>query len=122
MIDLVQFSVDGLRQFERIQAMAKFPDRRSDLYFLFEWLRDLGPLTVLVSERPLDLGPTTPAPDEAYLADGVIHLGMHPTTDLYMQRRLRVVKLRATKHEPGYFALSFEDGSFEVARAVSGTS
>jgi len=47
---------------------------------------------------------------------------MHPTSDLFIQRRLRVVKMRSTKHETGYYALTFEDGGFEVTRAVTGTS
>src|SRR2546423_4533079 len=36
-----------------LETMAKMQDRRSELYFLFEWLRDLGPMTILISERPL---------------------------------------------------------------------
>ncbi len=105
-----------------LETMAKMQDRRSELYFLFEWLRDLGPLTFLISEKPLDLGTGGASAEEAYLADGIIGLEMHPTSDLYVQRRLRVVKMRATKHDTGYYALSFDDGSFEVARAVTGTS
>ena len=104
-----------------LETMAKMQDRRSDLYFLFEWLRDLGPLTILISERPLDLGPSAHPPDEAYLADGIVHVGMHPTADLYIQRRLRIVKMRSTRHETGYYVLSWEDGGFEVTKAVSGT-
>lgn len=103
-----------------LETMAKMADRRSELYFLFEWLRDLGPLTFLVSEKPLDLGPMGHPPDEAYLADGIIHVEMHPMSDLFVQRRVRVVKMRSTKHDTGYYALSVEDGSFEVTRAVSG--
>ncbi len=104
-----------------LETMAKMPDRRSELYFLFEWLRDLGPLTLLVSEQPLDLAPGAHPPDEAYLADGIVQVDLHPTTDLYVQRRLRVVKMRSTKHDTGYYALSFEDGRFEITRAVSGS-
>jgi len=103
-----------------LETMAKMTDRRSELYFLFEWLRDLGPLTFLISERPVDLGPMGQAPDEAYLADGIIHLEMHPASDLYVQRRLHVLKMRSTRHETGYYALSFDEGGFEVTRAVSG--
>lgn len=103
-----------------LETMAKMEDRRSELYFLFEWLRDLGPLTFLVSEQPLDAVAGLRQPDEAYLADGIIQLDMHPTSDLYVQRRLRVVKMRSTKHDAGYYVLSFEDGAFEVTRAVSG--
>jgi len=102
-----------------LEAMAKLQDRRTELYFLFEWLRDLGPLTFLISERPVDLSGAVVPPEEAYLADGIIALEMHPTSDLFVQRRLRVAKLRATKHETGYYSLSYEDG-FEVTRVVTG--
>ena len=105
-----------------LETMAKMQDRRSELYFLFEWLRDLGPMTILISERPLAAGTGIAPPEEAYLADGIINLEMHPTSDLFIQRRLRVVKMRSTKHETGYYALTFEDGGFEVTRAVTGTS
>ncbi|HYY48444.1 MAG TPA: ATPase domain-containing protein [Thermoplasmata archaeon] len=104
-----------------LEAMAKLQDRRAELYFLFEWLRSLGPLTLLISERPLDLSAGAMAPEEAYLADGVITLEMHPTSDLFIQRRLRVAKMRATKHETGYYALSYGEG-FEVTRAVTGSA
>jgi circadian clock protein KaiC len=105
-----------------LETMAKMQDRRSELYFLFEWLRDLGPLTILISERPLALGTAPTPPEESYLADGIIALEMHPTSDLFVQRRLRVVKMRSTKHETGYYALSYDDGGFEVTRAVTGSS
>jgi len=105
-----------------LETMAKMEDRRSELYFLFEWLRDLGPITFLISEKPLNLGAGAGPPEEAYLADGIIVLEMHPTSDLFVQRRLRVVKMRSTKHETGYYALSYDDGGFEVTRAVTGSS
>lgn len=104
-----------------LETMAKVQDRRSELYFLFEWLRDLGPLTFLISERPLEAAPGLAPPEEAYLADGIIALEMHPTSDAFVQRRVRVVKMRSTKHETGYYALSVDDGAFEVTRAVTGS-
>ena len=104
-----------------LETMAKIQDRRTELYFLFEWLRDLGPMTFLISERPLDFGrAVASAPEEAYLADGIISLEMHPTSDLFVQRRVRVVKMRSTRHETGFYVLSFDDGMFEVTRAVTG--
>ncbi len=104
-----------------LETMAKMQDRRSELYFLFDWLRDLGPLTLLVSEQPLDLGPGARPPDEAYLADGIIQLDLHAASDLFVQRRIRVMKLRSTRHDAGYYALSYDDGGFEVTKAVSGS-
>ncbi len=105
-----------------LETMAKMQDRRSELYFLFEWLRDLGPLTLLISEQSLDPASGTKLPDEAYLADGIIQLDLRAASDLYVQRRIRVVKMRSTRHDAGYYALTYDDGAFEVAKAVSGTS
>lgn len=105
-----------------LETMAKVQDRRTELYFLFEWLRDLGPTTLLISERPLNLGAAGGPPEEAYLADGIISLEMHPTSDMFVQRRVRVVKMRSTRHETGYYALSFDEGQFEVTRAVTGSA
>ncbi len=103
-----------------LETMAKFQDRRTELYYLFEWLRDLGTTSLLISEGPVEIPEGGRFPDEAYLADGVIQLGLHPTSDLYVQRRVRCVKMRSTKHETGYYALAFDEGNFEVTRAVSG--
>ena len=47
---------------------------------------------------------------------------MHPTSDMFVQRRVRVVKMRSTRHETGYYALSFDEGQFEVTRAVTGSA
>ena len=104
-----------------LETMAKMQDRRSELYFLFEWLRDLGPLTLLISEQPLDIGPSARPPDEAYLADGIVQLDLHAASDLFVQRRIRVMKMRSTRHDTGYYALTYDDGGFEVAKAVSGS-
>ena len=104
-----------------LEPMAKMQDRRSERYFLFEGLRDFGPLTLLFSEQALDLTGGTRQPVEAYLADGIVQLELHATSDLFVQRRIRVAKLRATRHDTGYYALTYEDGGFEVAKAVSGS-
>ena len=103
-----------------METMARFQDRRTELYYLFEWLRDLGTTSFVISERPMDSPVGGRFDEEAYLADGIIQLGLHPTSDLYMQRRVRCVKMRSTKHETGYYALAFDEGKFEVTRAMSG--
>ena len=101
-----------------LETMARMADRRTDLYFLFEWLRDLGPLTLLVSERPADAGPGAAA-EEAYLADGVVQLSMEPMPEFQMQRRIRIVKLRATRHDTGIYELAWGPSGFEVDRPRS---
>ncbi len=130
-IELFKSYAEGIAETERIsllvldsldvlETMARFQDRRTDLYHLFEWLRDLGTTALIVSERPLDAPVEGRFDEEAYLADGIIHLALHPTSDLYVQRRVRCVKMRSTKHETGYYSLAFDEGRFEVTRAVGG--
>lgn len=107
-------AVDSL---DVLETMAKMQDRRSELYFLFEWLRDLGPLTLLVSERPFD---SSGSPhDEAYLADGVIDFELRPGPGRG-GRRIRIVKMRATPHGTDPWALDFRDGGFEVSSPTAG--
>lgn len=102
-----------------LETMAKMPDRRPELFFLFEWLRDLGPLTLLLCEQPVDVG-SGHAPDEAYLADGIVQLDLNAASNPVLRRRIRVAKLRGTRHDTGYYGLAYDDGSFEVTGAVSG--
>src|SRR5437870_5426534 len=97
-------------------------DRRREMYRLFEWLRDLAVTSFVVTERPdwLIAGHVLQGRwDEDFLADGVIQLRIHMVSDLEAQRRLRVVKMRGTKHETGYLAMVLDDGRFRVTRAMS---
>jgi KaiC/GvpD/RAD55 family RecA-like ATPase len=116
-LDLVV--IDSL---EALEVLAKFKDHRREMYRLFEWLRDLGVTSFLITERPdwVIGGQILQGRwDEDFLADGVLHLRQHFVSDLEVQRRLRVVKMRGTKHEAGYLALVLDEGRFKVTRAMS---
>jgi KaiC/GvpD/RAD55 family RecA-like ATPase len=107
---------------EALEVLAKFKDRRREIYRLFEWLRDLGITSFIVTERPdwLIAGHVLQGRwDEDFLADGVVHLRIHMISDLEAQRRLRVVKMRGTRHDTGYLAMVIDDGRFRVMRAMS---
>lgn len=107
---------------EALEVLAKFKDRRREMYRLFEWLRDLDVTSLVVTERPdwIIAGHVLQGRwDEDFLADGVLHLRIHMISDLEAQRRLRVVKLRGTKHDTGYLALVLDDGRFRVTRTMS---
>src|SRR5947199_3443268 len=107
---------------EALEVLAKFKDRRREMYRLFEWLRDLAVTSFVITERPdwLIAGHVLQGRwDEDFLADGVVHLRIHMVSDLEAQRRLRVVKMRGTKHDTGYLAMVLDDGRFRVTRAMS---
>ncbi|HYS74365.1 MAG TPA: ATPase domain-containing protein, partial [Thermoplasmata archaeon] len=116
-LDLI--AIDSL---EALEVLAKFKDRRREMYRLFEWLRDQDLTSFVITERPdwIIAGHVLQGRwDEDFLADGVIHLRMHMVSDLDAQRRLRVVKMRGTRHETGYLAMVLDEGRFRVTRAMS---
>ena len=118
-VDLVV--IDSL---EALEVIAKFQDRRTELFQFFEWLRDFGATTIVLTEASPEgnffgLEAAPPRKDETFLADGIIELKMHPITDVEVQRRIRVVKMRGSNHKTGFHALVFEDGRFQVTSVMS---
>ncbi|HLE53873.1 MAG TPA: ATPase domain-containing protein [Thermoplasmata archaeon] len=117
-IDIVV--IDSL---EALEVLAKFADRRAEIFQLFEWLRDLGSTTIVLAEASpeslfLGLEPAIVHKDETFLADGIIELKMHQISDVEVQRRIRVVKMRGSNHKTGFHALLFEDGRFQVTSVI----
>src|SRR3990170_4402601 len=113
-----------LDSLEALEVVAKFEDRRQELFQFFEWLRDLGATTLVLGEA----APAAPLPgldmsraptDEGFLADGIIELKMHQISDVDVQRRIRVVKMRGSNHKTGFQALVFEEGRFQITRVIS---
>jgi KaiC/GvpD/RAD55 family RecA-like ATPase len=118
-VDLVV--IDSL---EALEVLARFQDRRQELFRFFEMLRDLGATTIVLAEAASEaafLGLEAPPPrkDEGFLADGIIELKMHQISDADVQRRLRVVKMRGSNHRTGFHAIVFEDGRFQITSIMS---
>ncbi len=109
---------------EALEVLAGFSDRRADLFRLFEWLRDFGATTLIVTEATpegmiLGFDGISAHRDETFLADGIIELKMHHVSDAEVQRRIRVLKMRGTKHGTGFHVLMFESGQFQVTPVMS---
>ena len=110
-----------LDSLEALEVLAKFEDRRRQIYRLFDWLREVGVTAFVIAERPdVVVGHVVVQGrwDEDFLADGVIQVRLHRVSDVDVQRRLRVMKMRGTRHETAYFALVVDEGRFRVARAM----
>lgn len=124
-------SIDGvdlvvLDSLEALDVLAKFGDRRAELFHFFEWLRDLGATSFVLTEAapepiPLGLGADSGQAhrDASFLADGVIQLSLHPVNDVDVQRRLRIVKMRSANHKTGAYAMVFDGGRFQITSAMS---
>ncbi|MCX8173647.1 MAG: RAD55 family ATPase [Thermoplasmata archaeon] len=103
------FEVLAIDSLPVLEMLAKFKEPREELFYFFEWLRELKCTTFIVHEEadnPFEYG-------EDYLADGVIHLDLRrdeKNVNLY----LGIAKMRKTVHRRGYFPLIFDHGKFEL--------
>lgn len=108
------FALDSLDVLEMFGGSLS---RRSQIYFLFEWLREMGFTSFLISEsnpdEVLDKGF-----EEGYLADGIIHLLLGSGEEDAVKRRIRCIKLRNTMHETSYLSLRFDRGRFLVTEPM----
>jgi len=101
-----------------LELLSSFREPRIELFEFFEWLRDMNVNTILPTEMN-SKGDILTTYGEDYLADAIIHLKMERVGDVNIQRRLRVVKLRATNHSPNFFTLLHGDGGFAVTKVIA---
>jgi KaiC/GvpD/RAD55 family RecA-like ATPase len=114
----LDFDLLVIDSMEVLETMAEIRNRRTDLFYLFEWLRDLGVTVLLISESSAERL-VDGKYDEGYLSDGIITLKMQVIRDVEMQRRIRCVKMRETNHDPSYYSLLYNNGRFQVTRVIS---
>jgi len=100
-----------------LDIVAKFKDAREELFYLFEWLRELRVTTILISEMT-EGSPKYSRNDEDFLSDGILHLRMQFVDDVHVQRRLRAVKMRNTRHSMDFHTLLFDGARFGVTKVI----
>lgn len=111
------FQLLAIDSWDALELILEFRDRRAETFGFFEWLRDLGVTSLLVSEEPGLESPAT-ALEEEFLADGILHLRLEPVSDTTFQRRIQCVKMRSVNQNSDDHTLLFENSRFEVARAI----
>lgn len=111
------FQLLAIDSWDALELILEFRDRRAETFGFFEWLRDLEVTSLLISEEPPLEGPPT-ALEEEFLADGILHMRLEPVTETAFQRRVQCVKMRSVNQDSDDRTLLFENGRFEVARAI----
>lgn len=117
-LDLDFIVIDSL---DALLTLGEIESKRSRVFRLFEWLRQLDVTTFVVCERPdfvIGGNVIQSKTVEDFLADGILHLRLHLVNDVDVQRRIRCLKMREANHSTGYMAVSWDDGSFNVTRVV----
>ncbi len=115
-----------LDSLDALEILGRFKSYRKEVFSLFRWLRDLGCTSLVIGELPSSYSDNAEEQEhpgfcrhrEDYLADGIVHLKMEKQGEFGTQRRLRIVKMRGTKHSTSYQALVFDKG-FRVTQVVS---
>ena len=91
--------------------------KRSHVFSLFEWLREMGLTSLLISEsnpqEALENGY-----EEGYLADGIIELTLTADDGDTVRRKIRCVKMRNTQHQTSFYSLQFSDGRFVATQSI----
>jgi len=120
------YNLLALDSLDALEILAKFRNIRAEIFELFKWLRSLECTSLVIAELPEHASALAGSHSyrafakhrEDYLADGIIHLKMEKRGDFEVQRRLRVVKMRGTRHATAYHALVFDNG-LKVTRVIS---
>ena len=85
----------------------KFEDMRVDLFYLFEYLKDLQLTSFIINEMPAGDERYSQYGVESYLVDGVIQLALSKR-ELKVKRELNIVKMRYADHMTNIFVFQFD--------------
>ncbi len=111
------FQLLAIDSWDALELVLEFQDRRTETFAFFEWLRDLGVTSLLVSEEAA-VGAAGSVLEEEFLADGILRLRMVPVSETSFQRRIQCTKMRSVNQDSDDHTLLFENGRFEAARAI----
>lgn len=101
-----------------LYALGSLQNPRRELFHFFNFLRELGQTTFLISEAPVGT-PGLSKYGEDFLADGVFLLRHYDVGETEVQLRMRCVKMRRTAHEEGYYALRHDEAGFYVTNIIA---
>lgn len=114
--EATDYDIIALDSLPVLNIISDLTDNREELFEFFEWFRDFDVTAFIISEASLD---PKLVRNEDFLADGIIHLKMEQVQDVNIQRRIRCVKMRATRNSPHYYTLLFSEGEFQATRVIS---
>ena len=115
-VNINAYDILAIDSLDALYSLMGLTNPRRELFHFFSALRTLGLTTFLISEIPFGSTKLTQF-GEDFLADGIVHLKHVEVTDVEMQLRLRCVKMRMVKNQPGYLALNHDGNGFYVTGA-----
>lgn len=104
------FVLDSL---SALYVLSRFDNPRIELFYIFEYMRDMNVTSYLISEMPLDGTKFSQYEVEDFLADGIITIRLTPFRRQVV-REIRIVKMRATACNNDIFSLEYKNGRFQA--------
>ncbi|MFA6073703.1 MAG: ATPase domain-containing protein [Candidatus Woesearchaeota archaeon] len=92
-----------------LYTVSTFENPRMELFYFFEFLRDLKITSLMISEESNIQGNLYD--NEAFLSDGIIDLRLTPFRR-NMVREIKIDKMRSTKCNNDVFSFEYKNGSF----------
>ncbi len=100
------FTFDSL---SALYTLSTFENPRMELFYFFEYLRDLNMTSLMISEESEDKANIFGS--ESFLSDGIITLRLTPFRRNII-REISISKMRSTKCNTDVFSFEFKNGSF----------
>lgn len=121
MRDRMGFELVVIDSLDGLHLVMNPENARVSMFEFFEWMRNAGLTCLVVCEESLESSDPRGSKIhyEDFLADGIIELRMEPINNIDIQRRIRCVKMRGTKHSTDYYSFFYDGSGFEIARAIS---
>jgi len=94
-----------------LYVLSKFENPRIELFYVFEFLREMAATSFLISEMPLDGSKYSEYGVEDFLCDGIVFIRLSPFRRAVV-REISIVKMRATSVKTDIFSLEFKNGKF----------
>jgi KaiC/GvpD/RAD55 family RecA-like ATPase len=104
------FCLDSL---SALYVLSRFENPRIELFYLFEFLRDLGVTSYLISECNTAEGKFSEYEIEEFLCDGIVHLRLTAFRRKIV-REIRVVKMRSTNCTHDIYSLEYKENKFRA--------
>lgn len=107
--DIDLFVLDSI---SALHVLSKFKNPRLEIFYVFEFLRDLAITSFMITETPLDGGHIGDF-NEDFLCDGIIYIKLNA----YRRKQIReisIIKMRTTKCNHDTFSLEFREGTFHA--------
>jgi KaiC/GvpD/RAD55 family RecA-like ATPase len=104
------FCLDSL---SALYVLSRLENPRIELFYLFEFLRDLEITSFLISECQPQSGRFSEFEIEEFLCDGIVYLRLTPFRRSVV-REISIVKMRSTASNNDIFSLEFKHNRFQA--------